>query len=111
MTDINQLIKEVVEFRDARNWAEAHSPENVAKSISIEAAELLELFQWESPTREEIKENTVLHTRLSEELADILIYCLSFAERTGIDPAEAIREKLKKNEIKYPLEDCKLPHI
>ena len=70
----------------------------------IEAAELLELFQWHPLTRDEILSDDDVRERISEELADVLIYALSFSERTNIDPFKAVIDKLKKNELKYPLD-------
>lgn len=91
---MNKIIKEIIDFRDERNWKENDRPENLAKSIVIEAAELLENFQWgEASTDQE---------NVKEELADVLIYALAMAHDLGFDVEEIIREKLKKNSIKYP---------
>lgn len=82
-------------FIAERDWAQFHSPENLAKSIAIEAGELLEEFQW-SP------EFDVDRVRL--ELADVLTYCYELADRLGIDPEEIILEKLEVTRAKYPVE-------
>lgn len=100
---IAELIEHVVAFRDMRGWREAHSPESLAKSITIEASELLELFQWHPPQLEELRQDTPLRERVSEELADVLIYALSMADRLELDVAQIIHEKLEKNARKYPL--------
>ncbi|MGF2949291.1 nucleotide pyrophosphohydrolase [Microbacterium alcoholitolerans] len=85
-------------FVAERDWDQFHSPENLAKSISIEAAELLELYQWsQEPDRE----------RVEEELADVLTYCIHLANRLGVDIDEIILSKLEKTRAKYPAELAK----
>lgn len=94
---MEELMKEVVAFRDARNWKQFHNPKDLAISISLEAAELLELFQWSA-------EDLVVEEKRSEmkdELADIFMYCLSMADALNLDVEEIVREKMKKNAIKY----------
>ena len=83
---------EILEFRDERNWNIYHTPSNLAKSISIEAAELLELYQWSD-------EATIIE-RVKEELADVLIYSITLAERLGLNINSIILEKIRKNGIK-----------
>lgn len=92
------LMDQIVAFTEERNWDQFHSPENLAKSISIEAAELLECFQW-SPegNPDEIK----------EELADVLNYCLLLASKLHWDPIEIVHNKLLVNAQKYPVEKSK----
>ena len=83
------------DFAIERDWDQFHSPENLAKSISIEAAELLELFQWgQTPDQ----------TRVEEELADVLTYCFQMATRLGVDIDEIVMSKLEKTRAKYPVE-------
>ena len=82
-------------FRDDRNWERFHTPENLAKSISIEAAELLELFQWSNDCNIEC---------IKEELADVLIYCYNMCLVLGVEPDKIMLEKIKKNEVKYPVD-------
>jgi len=103
---LEDLTRQIVEFRDERDWKQFHSPRNLAASISIEAAELLECFQWSSDVT--IAED-VEHRRadIEEEIADVLIYALLLAHDTGIDPAEAVRRKLAANDEKYPAEKAK----
>ncbi len=85
-------------FVAEREWDQFHSPENLAKSISIEAAELLELYQWgQTPDL----------TRVEEELADVLTYCIHLANRLGVDIDEIILSKLEKTRTKYPVELAK----
>ncbi|WP_119696528.1 nucleotide pyrophosphohydrolase [Microbacterium halotolerans] len=93
---IEAVQQELKEFVAEREWAQFHSPENLAKSVSIEAAELLEHFQWGVPTDDERGE-------VLDELADVLTYCLLLADRLGADPLEIIRAKLEKTRAKYPV--------
>lgn len=82
-------------FVAERDWGQFHSPENLAKSISIEAAELLELFQWNVDADEQ---------RLRDELADVLTYCVLLADRIGADPQQLILDKLEQTRAKYPVD-------
>lgn len=93
--DIQQELRDFVAERD---WAQFHSPENLAKSISIEAAELLEEFQWGSPADEQ---------QVRDELADVLTYCLLLADRLGADPIAIVRTKLQKTREKYPVDKAR----
>jgi NTP pyrophosphatase (non-canonical NTP hydrolase) len=98
---LKDLTERIVAFRDERDWKQFHSPRNLAASISIEAAELLELFQWSSD--ESLAGDVAARrTDLEREIADVLIYCLLLAHDTGVDPAAAIRAKLAENNAKYP---------
>ncbi|MEV7619136.1 nucleotide pyrophosphohydrolase [Microbacterium sp. NPDC089321] len=83
------------DFAVEREWDQFHTPENLAKSISIESAELLELFQWgQTPDQ----------TRVQEELADVLTYCFQMATRLGVDIDEIVLSKLEKTRAKYPVD-------
>lgn len=100
MVTVEQLQNEMVKFRDERNWRQFHNPKDLAISISLEAAELLEVFQWsgkdvEVPDKRE---------KIEEELADVIIYCGLMADAVGIDITDIVRKKLKKNGEKYPVE-------
>ena len=98
-TTIQELRSEVHRFNDERDWHQFHSPMNLAASIAIEAAELLEHFQWtDRPTPERFP-------HMVEELADVVIYCLILANALGIDLSQAVRRKLADNDAKYPAED------
>lgn len=88
----------VIKFTHDRDWDQFHSPENLAKSISIEAAELLECFQWNNEYK---KEDVV------DELADIVNYCILLSDKLNVDLEEIVLNKLKKNEEKYPVEKAK----
>ena len=95
---MRELTEKVVEFTRERDWDQFHSPENLAKSISIEAGELLECFQWDDNYDiEEVK----------EELADVLNYCIQMANKLGVNPKEIVLDKLKKSAKKYPVEKAK----
>lgn len=85
-------------FVAEREWSQFHTAENLAKSISIEAAELLELFQWNSEAD---------YQRLREELADVLTYCVLLADKIDADPQQLILEKLEQTRAKYPLEKAR----
>ena len=89
----------VVKFTKDRDWDQFHSPENLAKSISIEAAELLECFQW-SGTEYDLE-------HVKEELADVLVYCRNMLDALGLDEDEIVNSKMEKNEKKYPVEKAK----
>ena len=98
-TTIQALRAEVHRFNEERDWHQFHSPKNLAASIAIEAAELLEHFQWaDGPTPEQF------HSMV-EELADVMIYCLVLANALDIDLSQAVRRKLANNDAKYPAED------
>ncbi|MDO8881225.1 MAG: nucleotide pyrophosphohydrolase [Coriobacteriia bacterium] len=103
---LEDLTRQIVEFRDERDWKQFHSPRNLAASISIEAAELLECFQWSSD--ETIAEDVEKRrSEIEEEIADVLIYALLLAHDTGIDPAKAVQRKLAKNDERYPAKKAK----
>lgn len=92
-------MEKINQFRDERNWRQFHNEKDLALSISLEAAELLELFQWKTA-----EEAILQQERLKEELADVLIYSYMLADNLDFDIDKIIEEKLKKNAKKYPLE-------
>lgn len=98
INNMNEIINKIIAFRDARDWKQFHSPENLSKSIMIEAAELLENFQW-SPEFDKEK--------VTDELADILIYCVLMADTMDVDIEKIMNDKIDKNEKKYPVEKAK----
>ena len=100
MSELEQLRVKILQFRDERNWQQFHNPKDLALSLSLEASELLELFQWK--TSEEAVEKNL--DKMKDELADVVTYALLFANETGIDISTAVAEKLKKNSEKYPVE-------
>lgn len=92
------VLEQLREFVAERDWSQFHSSENLAKSVSIEAAELLELFQWNSDLEEE---------RLRDEIADVLTYCFLLADKHGLDPETIILEKLEQTKRKYPVDKAR----
>lgn len=95
---MQKAIQEIIEFNKERDWNQFHSPENLAKSICIEAGELLECFQWNSDYDKEA---------VCEELADVVNYCIVMADRLEVDLEEIVLKKLEKNRQKYPVEKAK----
>ncbi len=102
---IEDLQRQVIAFRDARDWRQFHQPKDLALGLQVEAAELAELFLWK--TREESREligEERARERLAQEMADVLIFLLYLAEETRISLPKAVRRKLATNEQKYPVE-------
>lgn len=95
---MDEILDEIIKFKKERDWKKFHTPENLAKSISIEAAELLEHFQW--GTQYDIGE-------VSEELADVMIYCFYMVDSLDLDVKEIIFNKMEKNAVKYPIDKSK----
>lgn len=98
--EIDRLIRLIADFRDRRNWAQFHNPKDLALGLSIEAAELNELFLWKKPEEAD-------PARLREELADIIIYALLLIEKYGLDFETIVLEKLAANEERYPVEKAR----
>ena len=103
MSDIQELIDLLVEFRDERDWGQFHDSKNLALALSIEAAELNELFLWKKDAESE----DVDRERLKEELADVFAYALMLAARHGLDIPEIVKEKIALNAQKYPVEESR----
>ena len=99
MDKFSLLIKRIQQFNDDRDWNQFHSPANIAKSISIEAGELLECFQW--------NENDYNKNDVIDELADVANYCIQMSQVLNVDLIEAINNKIDKTEKKYPVEKAK----
>lgn len=99
MEKLDLLNKEIKEFVDERDWNKFHSPANLAKSISIEANELLECFQWE--------ENNFNLDDVKDELADVINYCIQMSQVLNLDIYEIVINKLEKTRKKYPVDKCK----
>ena len=91
-------MQEIKKFNEERDWDQFHSPENLAKSISIEAGELLECFQWN---------NNYDKNEVCEELADVFTYCIQMAMKLEVDPEDIILNKLEKTRKKYPVDKAK----
>ena len=99
MNEIKTLIQKIDDFRDERNWRPHHNPKDLAISLSIEASELLEAFQWRSSEEawEENQEN------IKEEIADVLIYALTLCSELSVDVEEIVVDKIRKNGEKYSI--------
>ncbi len=104
-TTVAELKQRVNDFVDRRDWHRFHAPKNLAMSLAIEAAELMEHFQWISAEESRrAADDPKRLTAIGEELADVLCYALAMANELGLDVATSVRDKLAKNEQKYPAE-------
>ncbi|MCT4779871.1 MULTISPECIES: nucleotide pyrophosphohydrolase [Exiguobacterium] len=101
MNEIKALVQKIDDFRDERNWRPHHNPKDLAISLSIEASELLEAFQWRTSEEawEENQEN------IKEEIADVLIYALTLCSELNVDVEEIVVDKIRKNGEKYLLDN------
>ena len=105
-TTVAELAKLIADFVDERDWNQFHSPKNISMSMAIEAAELMEHFQWVSMEESrEATEDIEQLTAIGEELADVMCYALALANQLGIDVSDTIDRKMRKNRIKYPVQD------
>ena len=100
MSNFDHIMEQIRHFRDERDWAQFHTSKDLALAISIEAAELLELFLWKG-------DEGANHDKIKEELADILTFSLLLADKHGFDPGRIIEEKLAINRAKYPVSKAK----
>lgn len=109
MAEIEDLKKAVTDFRDERDWKQFHNPKDLAISLSLEASEVLEHFQWKNP--DEIQKYITKNKNdISEELADVLYWVLLMSNDLEIDISEAFMQKLAKNDKKYPIKKAKGNH-
>ena len=99
MDKLKTINKQIKQFVNERNWDKFHTPANLAKSISIEANELLECFQWD-------EQNYNLDD-VKDELADVFTYCFQLADKLDVDIYQIIIDKMQKNIVKYPIDKCK----
>lgn len=108
-SDIQDLTKLIIDFCDARNWKQFHSPKDLALSLTLEAAELLEHFQWknEREVKEYVKNNK---KEIGDELADLFYWVLLTSYYLKIDLGEALKQKMKENDAKYPVDKSKNRH-
>lgn len=95
---MEKVIARIRQFREEREWDQFHTPENLSKSIAIEAGELLEHFQWNNEFNKD---------KVCEELADVMIYCIHMADALGVDLTEIMAIKMDQNEKKYPVEKAR----
>ena len=103
MSDFKELLTLLEKFRDDRDWGQFHDSKNLALALSIEAAELNELFLW----KKESESEEIDRQRLREELADVFAYAIMLAGRHGLDVSEIVKEKIETNARKYPVEQSK----
>jgi len=107
-TTISQLRQLVAEFVDERDWQQFHAPKNITMALAIEAAELMEHFQWiDADASRQVAQDPAKLSAVGEELADVVSYSLALANALDIDVAGAVRAKMVKNAIKYPVEDSR----
>lgn len=99
INSLQDIMKELDAFNKERDWDQFHSPANLAKSIVIESAELLECFQW--------NDEAFSMDKVKEELADVLLYCLQLAQKLDLDPIAIMQAKLERNAKKYPADKCR----
>ncbi|WP_055588578.1 nucleotide pyrophosphohydrolase [Peterkaempfera griseoplana] len=103
---VEQLQRRLVEFAAARRWQPYHTPKNLAAALSVEAGELLEIFQWLTPEQAgEVMGDPQSAHRVRDEVADVLAYLLQFCAVLGVDPLEALAAKIDRNERRFPLPD------
>jgi NTP pyrophosphatase (non-canonical NTP hydrolase) len=95
MSEIDEIIQQLIKFRDERDWQQFHNSKDLSLAISIEAGELLELFLWKQNEDVDLQ-------KLKEELADILSFCFLLAEKHKLSVPEIMKEKIAKNDVKYP---------
>ncbi|MEY2664234.1 MAG: hypothetical protein RIT04_42 [Candidatus Parcubacteria bacterium] len=109
MSNIEDLTKRIIAFRDARNWKQFHNPKDTALSLVLEATEVMEHFQWKNADEMDqyLKTNK---SDIADELADVLYWVLLMSNDMSIDILKALDEKISKNESKYPVEKAKGKH-
>lgn len=104
--DLTELQARLRAFSAQRQWQPFHTPKNLAMALMVEAAELAEIFQW--MTQEQslaVREDPALKEPIADEVADVLLYLLQLADHAGVDLAEAVENKLRKNAVKHPVPD------
>ena len=100
----DETIQRVLQFRDDRDWRQFHTPKDLAISMSLEAAELLEIFQWSGS---DVDCDEIKLAKVRDELADVLSYCILMADVCGLDLDEIMNAKVSKNEAKYPVDKAR----
>jgi NTP pyrophosphatase (non-canonical NTP hydrolase) len=101
--DIKNIQKQLSEFSDERDWNQFHNPKNLAMALSVEASELVEIFQWLTPEKSEVIMNSDESEHVKEEMADVMIYLLRLADKLDIDLESAITDKILKNGKKHQI--------
>ncbi|WP_020166616.1 MULTISPECIES: nucleotide pyrophosphohydrolase [Methylotenera] len=100
MSDIQEITKHLIKFRDDRDWDQFHNPKDLAIALNIEAGELLEVFLWKSVDDADV-------AKVKDELADVFSFAFLIANKYGFDVSKIIQEKITKNALKYPIEKSK----
>jgi NTP pyrophosphatase (non-canonical NTP hydrolase) len=98
---MKELVLELRKFAEERDWAQFHSPKNLAMALSVEVAEIVEIFQWLTQEQSRNLDSRKIN-KVKEEIADVMIFLTNLADKLGIDPIEAAKEKLEKNKENYP---------
>ena len=108
-TTVGEIKARVLAFARERDWEQFHAPKNLSMALAAEAGELMEHFLWDTPeaSRTKVATDAARREKIEEELADVVIYALEFANMTGIDVAAAIERKMAHNAAKYPVEKAK----
>lgn len=101
--DVQGLQRRLVEFAAAREWEPYHTPKNLAAALSVEASELLEIFQWLTPEQSaRVMDDPAAAHRVRDEVADVLAYLLQFCDVLGVDALTALSDKIDRNELRFP---------
>lgn len=100
MTEIEEIIQELIQFRNERDWEQFHNPKDLAIALNIESSELLELFLWKRHEEADV-------ARIKEELADVFVYAFLIAEKYSFNVKDIVNEKIRKNALKYPIDKAK----
>ncbi len=104
--DLTELQARLRAFAAQRQWQPFHTPKNLAMALMVEAAELAEIFQWMTPEQSlAVREDPALKEPIADEVADVLLYLLQLADHAGVDLAEAVEHKLRKNAVKHQVPD------
>ncbi len=105
--DLNALRRRLAAFASARRWEPYHTPKNLAAALSVEASELLEIFQWLTPEESaRVMDDAGTAHRVEDEVADVLAYLLQLCEVLGVDPLAALAAKIDRNERRFPLDEA-----
>ncbi|MFD7921360.1 nucleotide pyrophosphohydrolase [Streptomyces sp. NPDC059740] len=108
--DLHDLRRRLVEFAAARDWQQYHNPKNLAVALSVEASELLEIFQWSTPQEAaQVMSEPDSAARVEDEVADALAYLLQFCTAVGVDPLQALAAKIGRNELRFPARGKQTP--
>ncbi len=102
--NIKKIQKQLSDFADERDWDQFHNPKNLAMALSVEASELVEIFQWLTPEQAEMIMSSSESEHVKEEIADIMIYLIRMADKLNVDLESAVDDKIIKNSIKHPTE-------